>query len=103
MAALLKKDAKFAWSNEAHKAFVTLRQAMISPLLLALPNSNDTFVIETNALGHGLGAVLSQIGHPFAFASKALPSHKKPLFAYECEFVAIIFAVKQWRSYLMGS
>lgn len=74
----------------------------MSPPVLALPNFHDTFVIETDASGIGLGAILSRAGHPLAFASKALPPKKKPLSAYEREILAIIFAVKQWRSYLWG-
>ncbi|KAK4271035.1 hypothetical protein QN277_019789 [Acacia crassicarpa] len=75
---------------------------MISPPVLALPNFSDPFVIETDASGSGLGAVLCQNGHPLAYASKALTPSKRCLSTYEREILAILFAVKQWRSYLGG-
>jgi hypothetical protein len=36
---------------------------------LAMPNFNDSFTIETNASGEGIGAVMSQQGKPVAFMS----------------------------------
>jgi len=37
-----------------------------------MPNFNDSFTIETNASGEGIGAVMSQQGKPVAFMSWAL-------------------------------
>lgn len=39
---------------------------------LAMPNFNESFVIELDALGDGIGTVLSQQGKPIAFMSRAL-------------------------------
>jgi hypothetical protein len=69
---LLKKRVFFVWSNEQQVAFDTLKQALISALVLALPNFSRLFVIETDAYDDGVGAALMQDGHPLAFLSKAL-------------------------------
>jgi len=37
-------------------------------------------VLETDALGMGIGAVLMQEGHPIAYLSKALSAKHQPLF-----------------------
>jgi hypothetical protein len=45
---------------------------MCSVLVLALPNFEESFEIETDACDRCVGAILSQGGHPIAFFSKAL-------------------------------
>jgi hypothetical protein len=51
-------------------------------------------------VGVVVGAVLLQNGHPLAFISKALGTKTQGLSTYENEYLAILMAVQQWRSYL---
>lgn len=48
----------------------------------------------------GVGAVLMQQGHSLAFLSKSLSPCLQGLSTYEKEYLAILMAVEQWRSYL---
>ena len=50
---------------------------MTSTPTLAMPNFNEPFVIESDALGDGIGAVLTQQGKPMAFMSQALGVSKR--------------------------
>lgn len=68
---MLRKDA-FKWTLEATTAFEQLRQAIITPLVLALLDFQKPFVIETDAFGVGIMVVLMQGGHPIAYISRAL-------------------------------
>nr|GEW40152.1 retrotransposable element Tf2 [Tanacetum cinerariifolium] len=56
---------------------------MIQTPVLALPNFDAEFVIETGASGIGLGAVLQQGGHPIAYLSKTLTPNHQSLSTYE--------------------
>lgn len=98
---LLKKGSLFVWHEEAEAAFQTLKEALISATVLALPNFHKHFVIETDASEKGIGAVVQQDGHLIAYISKALSPKNLGLSVYEKECLAILFVVEHWRSYLM--
>ena len=68
--------------------------------VLAIPNFQETFTVETDACMDGIGAVLMQKGQPVAYLSKALGEKHKALSIYEKEFLALIMVVHKWRHYL---
>uniref|UniRef100_A0A2N9HR88 Reverse transcriptase n=1 Tax=Fagus sylvatica TaxID=28930 RepID=A0A2N9HR88_FAGSY len=90
LTSLLKKDA-FLWSEKAEKAFEELKAAVSQPPVLALPDFSKTFVIECDASGFGMGAVLMQDGRPLAYYSQALKGKNLFLSTYEKELLALVF------------
>jgi hypothetical protein len=98
---LLKKNS-FIWTPAAAQDFQTLKTAMCTTPVLALPDFTKTFVLECDASRKGIGTVLMQEGQPLAFTSKQLPEKNlgKPI--YEKEMLAILHAVELWRPYLLG-
>lgn len=90
----------FIWTTDTEAAFQALKHALVSAPVLSLPDFDKQFVIETDACDVGIGAVLSQQGHPLAYVSRALGPRNRALSVYEKEYLAILLAVEQWRSYL---
>lgn len=90
----------FQWSPRAQQAFDSIKQAMTKTPVLALPNFQLQFIVETDACAEGIGAVLMQQGQPIAYSSKALGEKHKALSIYEKEFLALTMAVEKWRPYL---
>lgn len=99
--AMLKKGG-FQWTKEAMQSFEDLKQGLISPPVLRIPNFTQDFTIECDASGTRIGAVLLQEYHPIAYASKGLKGKALLLSTYEKELLAILWAVKKWKQYLLG-
>lgn len=98
---LLRKD-NFKWNKETDAAFQKLKEAMTTAPILALPNFDQPFTLETDASGKGLGAVLMQNQRHIAYMSKTLSIKNQALSIYEREFLDVIVAVLKWRNYLQG-
>lgn len=97
---LLKKNTPFVWTSECTTSFEALTSALVTAPVLALPNFQKQFIIETDAIDLGVGAILQQDGHPLAFFSKPLGPRNRGLSTYEKELLAILLAVEHWRRYL---
>lgn len=100
---LLKKGTIFIWTSATEASFQALKHALISTPVLAMPNFDLPFIIETDASSTGIGAVLQQQGHPIAYVSKALGVKAQGLSTYEKECLAILMAIDHWRHYLQTS
>ena len=97
------KNDGFKWLVEVDQSFRQLEMAMSSIPVLARPNFNRSFILETNAFSHGLGAVLMQNHRPNAFFSHALPPRACQKSVYQKELMAIVFTVQKWGHYLLGN
>lgn len=60
-------------------------------------------MVETDALGIGVGVVLLQRSHPIAYFSKKIRLHLRKASAYVRELYAIVEAIKKWHYNLLGS
>ena len=84
------------------EAFKNLKQAMTQTPILVMPDFKDTFVIEADASGEGISAILQQKRRPNAFLSRALGVLKQSWSIYAKEMLAILEAIWALRPYLLG-
>jgi hypothetical protein len=87
----LKKN-QFTWSEHQEKTFMELKSCMTKSPVLAMPNFSEPLVLEADASGYGIGAVLMQSGKPISFFSKAIGPKAAALSTYDKEALAIIKA-----------
>ena len=93
-------------SEDALKAFKTLKQACMTASVLAFADYTKPFLLETNASKYRLGAVLSQKKadgqyHPVAYGSRALMPHKKNYHLTKLEFLELKWVVTEhFKEYL---
>src|SRR4030042_881344 len=100
---LLHKAVKFEWTEKCQESFQTLKDKLTSALVLAPPDSRKDFVIFCDASRQGLGCVLMQERKVIAYASRQLRSHEENYPVHDLELAAVIYALKQWRHYLLGN
>jgi len=79
-----------------------LKEAITSELVLALPNFELPFEIETYASSNGIGVVLMQDKHPIAYFSKKMSPQMQRQSVYTREFFAITKAISKFKHYLLG-
>ena len=104
---LLAKDVPFTWSPACDTAFTKLKNMLVSPPIMRSPNWDLPFEIMCDASDFAIGAVLGQREDKKAFliyyASKTLDSAQANYTTTEKEFLAVVFALEKFRSYIVGS
>jgi len=103
---LTKKNMRFSWGDPQEAAFKKLKELLITAPILAMPTSEGEYILDTDASDIGLGAVLSQsqdgVERVIAYASRTLQKPEKNYETTRKELLAIVFALKHFRQYLLG-
>ena len=98
---------RLQWGARQQLAFIELKRALQSTPVLALPDPKLPFVVNCDASGYAVGAVLQQDRgaglQPIAFLSKKLTGAESRYPVHEQELLAIITALTSWRHYLSGT
>jgi hypothetical protein len=107
LCSLLAKDAPFDFNEECHAAFESLKKTLTSTPIIQPPNWTMPFEIMCDASDYVVGAVLGQrvenVPHVIYYASKTLNDAQLNYSTTEKELLDVIFALDEFRSYLLGS
>ena len=108
---ITKKNAKFVWGKEQQQSFENLKAVLASSQVMAYPNEQDMYILDTDASDIAMGAVLSQMQmqetgryqeRPIAYASKKFNPREPNYCARRRELLAIVTMVKHFDVYLRG-
>ncbi|WVZ70384.1 hypothetical protein U9M48_019058 [Paspalum notatum var. saurae] len=88
---------------KCEEAFGTLKKLLTSAPVLAQPDITNPFDVYCDASGSGLGCVLMQEGRVIAYASSQLRKHEVNYPTHDLELLAVVYALKKWRHYLLGN
>jgi hypothetical protein len=100
---LLHKCVKYEWTDKCQESFQALKDKLTTAPVLAPPDSQMDFVIYCDASRLGLGCVLMQERKVIAYASRQLCPHEENYPVHDLELAAVIYALKQWRHYLLDN
>lgn len=104
---LTRKNVPFIWDKDCEEALNNLKQHLVSAPILACPDFNLPFQVETDASDFGLGAVLLQKQNRedkvICYLSRSLTKTERKYSTTEKELLAVLFAVEKLRPYLQGT
>lgn len=99
---LLVKDTEWTWDHDQERAFLEIKQTMLSPPVLAYYDVNSKVTLSVDASSKAFGAVLLQNGRPVAYASKSLTKAQEGYPQIEKEAAAIRYACNKFHDYIYG-
>ena len=103
---LLKKKAKFDWTENCESAFQYLKEQLENPQLLSFPDFSRPFILQTDASDFAEGYMLAQEENnelfPARFGGCVLSPAECRYSPTERELLAIFYSVKQEEIYLKG-
>ena len=104
---LTRAAKEFDWKEPEQSAFIRLKMALATALILLLSDFELPFVITTDPSEAAVGPILEQNQgrglQPGAFATRKLNSTEMGYSAYERELLGIVWALGQWRHYIEQS
>ena len=99
---LTQTSADFTWEAPQQEAFDKLKAVITKAPVLAYFDNDKPTVLNVDASGTGLGAVILQDGKPLAFSSKTLSSCEQRYANIERELLAILWGAQKFHTYVYG-
>ena len=104
---LTKKDQPFEWKYSQQTVFDMLKQKFTPAPILAFPDIDKQFCLETDASDFATGAVLSILKddkwHPVAYSSHSMSPEEHNYPIADKEMLSVIRSLEEWRHYLEGA
>lgn len=106
MVRLTKKEVDFQWDESCEESFQTLKKILAGPEIMAFPKDGEEFILDTDASGEAIGAVLSQMRdgreRVISYGSRALSKSERNYCITDKELLAVRHFVEYYKQYLLG-
>lgn len=104
---LLKKDSEFKFEEGEMAAYEMLKFKLLETPILSIYSPTNETELHCDASSQGYGAILMQKQsdnkfHPVFYFSKRCTDAESRYHSYELETLAIIYALRRFRIYLIG-
>ena len=99
---LTHKDIHFDWTSSNEQRFIQIKNTLCRTTSLAYYDPTLPTVIQVDASGNGLGAVLLQNERPICFASRTLTPAEKRYSNIERELLALVFGCERFQHFVFG-
>jgi RNase H-like domain found in reverse transcriptase len=93
----------FVWEDKHQQTFEQIKALIATDALLAYPNHNKLFDIETDASNYQLSAVINEDNCPMSYYTRKQISAQKNYTTIEKELLSIVETLKEFRSMLLGA
>lgn len=107
LSALIKKGIPWQWGTTQQQAFEEIKAQFLEDIIIQYPDFNKKFYISTDASNTYIGAELFQKNEEgqhqtLSFISRTLNTAERNYGTTELELLAIVFACKKFRNYILG-
>ena len=105
---MTKKNAVFKWTTEAHQAWQTIKDKLVSSPVLVHPDLDKRFTLIIDASSIAAGAILGQKDdsgelHPISYGSTILADNQRNWSAHQRELFSLLYFCEKYQSYLLGA
>ena len=101
-----QKGECFRWTVQCEEAFASIKRKLTNAPILAFPQLDEPFILDTDASDKGLGAVLSQVQggneRVIAYAARALSKAEGNYSTTWKELLALVWGAEHFEAYLYG-
>jgi len=103
---LTRKGEKFVWDSRRQEAFDKLKESLTSAPILSLPRDQGDWQVDVDSSSWATGGVLQQYQdgefRVIAYSSRLLTKVERSYCTTRRELLAILHALKLWKTYLLG-
>ena len=101
-----QKGERFRWTTQCEEAFESIKRKLMNAPILAFPQLDEPFILDTDTSDRGLGAVLSQVqvGKELVitYAARALSKAERNYSTTRKELLALVWGTEHFETYLYG-